>query len=161
MKISQNISWLLLIAAIGITAVACEKDMDEYAPERPIGGYAASSEIGSENLVAHWAFENGVNDSVGNISGTAKSVTYAGGRKGQGLKGSADGYVVYDAPPAKAVALQSFTVAFWMNAPQPDKAAGVFALTNDKDFWGSLDVYMEPYKLAGAPNPDTLFMKVH
>ncbi|RYF45270.1 MAG: LamG domain-containing protein [Chitinophagaceae bacterium] len=162
MKLKQNISWLLLVAGISVTMIACEKDMDEYAPERPIGGYSSSSEIASENLVAHWAFENVLTDSVSNISATATGTAFAAGRKGQGFKGAADGYALVDAPGTRLPAMQSFTIAFWMNTAQPDgKAAGIFSMNNLDDFWGNLDVYMEPYKLGTSPNPDTAFMKVH
>ena len=157
MKFKQNISWLIMVAGMTTIMIACEKDMDEYAPERPIGGYFSASEVGSENLVAHWAFENTLNDSVAAVAGTAKSTTFAAGKKGQAFKGAADGYALYDAAGAKMPALQSFTLAFWMNTPQVNKATGIFALNNSKDFWGSLDVYLEN----NSPNADTAFMKVH
>ncbi|MHA4844647.1 LamG domain-containing protein [Flavitalea antarctica] len=162
MKLRHYISGMLMVTATTTLIIACEKDMEEYAPERPIGGYNSSAEVGTENRVAHWAFEGGLNDSVGGASATAKSVTFAAGKKGQGLKGAASGYALVEAAPAKIVSLQSFTIAFWMNTPQQTgAAAGLFALNNNKDFWGSLDVYMEPYAQNNVPNPDTAFMKVH
>jgi hypothetical protein len=162
MKLRQYLSGIILMAGITTMIIACEKDMDEYAPERPIGGYSSSSQIASENRVAYWAFEGGLNDSVGGVAATAKSVTFAGGKKGQGLKGAATGYALVSTAPPKVIAMESFTVAFWMNTPQPTgAAAGLFALNNTKDFWGSLDVYMEPYAQNNVPNADTAFMKVH
>jgi len=162
MKLQKYISGLLMAAGLTTLMIACEKDMDEYAPERPIGGYNNSGEVGSEDLAAHWAFEGGLNDSVGSVAGTAKSVTFAGGKKGQGLKGAESGYALYDAAPARVASMQSFTIAFWMNTPQPTgAAAGIFSLNNSKDFWGSLDVYMEPYAQNNVPNADTAFLKVH
>ena len=111
--------------------------------------------------MAHWAFENSLNDSVAAVAGAAKSAAFGAGKKGQAFKGATDGYALYDAAGAKIPALQSFTIAFWMNTSQPDKATGVFSLNNSKDFWGSLDIYMESYKPNNVPNPDTAFMKVH
>ena len=162
MTLKKYLPGMTVVAGMFTLMMACEKDMDEYAPERPIGGYSNSAEIGTESRVAHWAFEGVLNDSVGGAVANAKSVTFAAGKKGQALKGAASGYALVETAPAKVVAMQSFTVAFWMNTPQPTgAAAGLFALNNSKDFWGSLDVYMEPYAQNNVPNADTAFMKVH
>ncbi|HEY0899704.1 MAG TPA: LamG domain-containing protein, partial [Sphingobacteriaceae bacterium] len=156
--------WLYVMAAVtavSVTFTSCEEELNNYAPERPIGGYSSTKEIAPDDLVAHWAFEGNVTDSVASLAGTGTNVTYAPGKKGQAYKGAANGYAVFNDAGAVIPALNSYTIAFWMNTPQAEKATGIFAINNNKDFWGNLDIYLESYVQKGVPNPDTLFLKVH
>lgn len=136
---------------------ACQKkfDVNSYKPERPIGGYSSSKEIAPTHLIGYWAFDGNTMDSITNAAGAATNTSFAAGKKGQALKGAANGYVLFD-PSATIQNMQSFTIAFWMNSPKNTSAIGIFSLTNTKDFWGSLDVYFD-----NGGNGDTAVFKVH
>ncbi len=152
---------LAAVTAVSVTLTSCEEKLNDYAPERPIGGYSSTKQIAPDNLVAYWAFEGNVTDSVANLTGAGTNVTYGPGKKGQAYKGSADGYAVFSNAGTVLPALSSYTIAFWMNTAQAEKATGIFAINNNSDFWGNLDIYLESYVQKGVPNPDTLFLKVH
>lgn len=157
MKLYKNNSLLYIGVLSAILLSACQKKFDpkSYAPERPIGGYTSSKEISPTHLIGYWAFDGSTIDSVTNAAGTATNTSFVTGKKGQALKGAADGYVLFD-PSAAIQNMQSFTITFWMNSPKNTSAIGIFSLTNTKDFWGSLDVYFD-----NGGNGDTAVFKVH
>lgn len=138
---------------------SCQKKFDEktYAPEKPYGGYLSSREIASNNLVAYWAFDGSLVDSVSNITGENKGTTFVSGKKGQALQIKDTNYYLFNNPPAAITDLKAYTISFWMNAPQNDKYGyGIFSLNNPNDFWGSLDIYLD-----NGSTPDTAQFKVH
>lgn len=53
--------------------------------------------------------------------------------------------------------LGSFTVSFWMKATKCNKATGIFGISNTKQFWGNLDIYLESH----SENDTQAFFKVH
>lgn len=148
-----------LLAAVSIGAVSCDEDgINGYAPVRPIGGYNSSSEIAPDNLVAFWNFNEGLSDSVQNLAGTAANTSFAAGRKGQALKGAANGYVAYENAGTALPALQSFTVAMWMNTQKHDGGAQcVFMLPKTSDFWGNMFMLIEGNNTAA----DSMLIKVN
>jgi hypothetical protein len=142
------------------TILSCsDKDgINDYAPIKPIGGYNSSSEIEPGSLVAKWSFDGNVNDSVSNLAGTATGTSFTTGRKGQALKGSSTGQVVYPTPGAAITGLQSFTVAMWINTQKHDVGAqSVFMLPRTSDSWGNMFLMIE-----GNNTPsDSMLVKFH
>jgi len=170
-KILLAITALLLIGA-GFSS--CKKNKDVALPQ--IGGYNNADEVASSNLVAYWGFNGNYNESKANLTGTNTGATFASaGVKGQAYQGSssASSYVTYSSPGAALASLQSFTISFWINAPQPiadagtvqpgKGAQGIIDLVNTTGFWGNLHVNLEPFRSTGTattPNTDTLLMKI-
>jgi len=169
----QTTKITLAIAILTFAIATCNKKDDVALP--PIGGFNNADEVAASNLVAYWGFNGNTNESKANLTGANTGVTFATGVKGQGYQGSssASSYAKYTTPGAALPALQSFTVAFWMNASQPiadngtiqpgKGAQGIFDLVNSTGFWGNLHINLEPFRSLGpstTPNTDTLLMKV-
>lgn len=150
MKTIKNI-FMAGAAAIAIvfTISACQKGFDAktYAPVRPLptyNGYSNSKDINPQNLVAYWAFNNSLIDSVSGTIGVATGTTFGEGiAKGKGLQGALHSYVLSDASPALAT-LHSFTISTWVNTPPPSVGIiGFFSLANTVNFWGNIDMFFE------------------
>ncbi len=108
--------------------------------------------------MAYWAFDGSLKDSVGDLQATNKGTTFTeSGVKGQALEVGADHYLVFNNPGAAITNLKSFTISFWMNAPQNTQYGyGVFSIANSKDFWGNLDIYLD-----NGSTSDVTKFKVH
>jgi hypothetical protein len=161
MSIHKNYTAFFLGAAIATSFLlsSCLKKYDDasYAPSKPYGGYNSSKEIAPNNLVAYWAFNGGLSDSVAGLTGTNSGTTFAKGEKGQALQVGGSNYYLFNNPGTVLPNLKAFTVTFWMNAPQNTSYAyGIFSLNNPNDFWGSLDVYLD-----NGSTADTAQFKVH
>jgi hypothetical protein len=159
--INRKINFLFIacvVATISITITACDKDgINDYAPERPIGGYTSSAEIAPASRVAYWAFENSLADSVAGLAGTASGTTFVAGKKGQALQVGGSNYLLFNSPGTVIPTLKTFTISFWMNAPQNTSYGyGIFSLNNPSDFWGNLDIYLD-----NGGTADTAVFKVH
>jgi hypothetical protein len=135
-----------MIAAVTSTLFisSCKKDKDDVTLP-PIGGYNNSDEIAATNLVAKWSFENNIDDSKASVTGGSSSnISYIAGAKGQAWKGSIDGYSVFTNPGTLLPALQSVTVAFWVNTTiHTDGAKGLFVLSDTSSWIGNLFVLQE------------------
>jgi hypothetical protein len=156
MKLKSLLS-LYLIAALGLAVVSCEDEdgINDYAPERPVGGYTSSNQIAPADLAAHWTFSNTLSDSVGALAGTSTGTTFVSGVKGLALQGS-DGKFVSYANPGALATLQSFTVALWINTRKhADGAQAVFMLPRTSDFWGNMFLMIE----SNTSNNDSMFVK--
>jgi hypothetical protein len=161
MRLYKNIVAFPFLAgiAICICASSCLKknDASDYAPSKPYGGYSSSREIAPNNLVAYWAFEGGLADSAGGLTGTNTGTTFTAGKKGQALKVGGSNYYLLGNPGTTIPNLKAFTVAFWMNAPRNTSYGyGIFSLNNPTDFWGSLDIYLD-----NGSTADTAQFRVH
>jgi hypothetical protein len=158
MKFKSPIS-IFLIAMLCFVFVSCEDEdgINDYAPERPVGGYTSSSEIAPSDLVAHWTFNNTLADSVTGLAGTSSGSSFATGRKGLALQGAAGKFVSY--PNAAALnSLQSFTVSLWINTQKhTDGAQAVFMLPRTSDFWGNMFLMIE----SNTSNNDSMLVKFH
>lgn len=135
----------LAVAAVTLGLSSCQKEFDpaSYAPPLNIGGYSSSKEIASANLVAYWSFDGNLIDSVSNTAGVSTGTGFSPGNKGQALQGALNSYVTA-APSANVVALKSFTVTTWINTPPPTTGIiGIFSLSNPKEFWGNIEVFIE------------------
>jgi len=94
-------------------------------------------------LQRFFAFENSTIDSIHDVKGTATGVTYVDGVRNKAYQGSATGQIEY-ASAGKLAEMESFTVAFWMNAEKHTGGAqSIFMLSNTEDFWGNLFMTVE------------------
>ncbi len=162
-------SGILLVTMVNFSS--CDDDDDPALP--PIGGYNSSDEVAAANNVAKWSFENTLVESKTNTSGASTNTAFVAGKKGQAFEGSSTQarYAIYDAIPG-VQNLSSLSIAFWIKAPQNDPntapdpvqgkgVQGIFALNNQADFWGGINLFVENYNtVAGLPNPDTLKVKL-
>ncbi|MDP9076251.1 MAG: LamG domain-containing protein [Bacteroidota bacterium] len=150
MKTTKNV---FITALTGIVIVftisSCQKKFDAgtYAPTKPLpsyGGYSSSKDIDPASLVAYWAFNNSLIDSVSKTAGVSTGTSFgAGVAKGKGLQGALNSYVLSDASTALAN-LHSFTISVWVNTPPPSTGIiGFFSLANTKNFWGNMDMFFE------------------
>ncbi|MES2107590.1 MAG: LamG-like jellyroll fold domain-containing protein [Bacteroidota bacterium] len=150
MKTNRNILMAAITAvAITVSITSCQKGFDDksYAPVKPLpsySGYSNSKAIDPDNLVAYWAFNNSLIDSVSKTTGVATGTSFgAGVGKGQGLQGGLNNYVLSDASTALAN-LHSFTLSVWVNTPPPSTGIiGFFSLANTSNFWGNMDMFFE------------------
>lgn len=135
----------MLLTAIAFFLSSCYKkfDPDDYKPEFQIGGFSSVSEIAPTNLVAYYAFDGALNDSVSSTAGANTGTSFTGGFKGQALQGKLNSYVLAD--PSNAVkAMSSFTISFWVNTPPP--STGIItpvAISHGSSFWGNFEMFFE------------------
>jgi hypothetical protein len=138
---------IYIIAAVFISMglSSCRKAFDpkSYAPPLSVGGYTSVKEISKENLIAYYAFDNSLVDSVSGSAGTATGTTFGNGFEKQALQGALNSYVL--ATPSAAVAsIKSFTVTEWYNSPPPSTGIiGIFTLSKSNAFWGNIEVFFE------------------
>lgn len=135
----------LSVAAATLALSSCQKEFDpaSYAPPLNIGGFTNSREIASSNLVAYWAFDGSLIDSVSNTTGVNTGTTFSPGTKGQALQGALNSYVIAE-PSAAVTALKSFTITTWVKTPPPSTGViGLFALANTTEFWGNIEIFIE------------------
>jgi len=144
----KKIFRILTMALIGIsllTLSSCYKKFDpkSYQPAFTVNGYTSVAEIAPANLVGYWAFEGSYIDSISKTAGTPTGTGFAGGFKGQALKGALNSYLL--ATPSNAIkSLQSFTVTEWVNTPPPSTGIiDIFTLTNTEKFWGNIEIFFE------------------
>lgn len=141
----MKINYFILMAAVTLGLSSCQKDFDpsSYAPALNIGGYTSANEIAPGNLVAHWAFDESLIDSVSNTMGTNTGTSFSIGVKGKALQGAANGYAL-SVPSSKITGLTSFTLTEWINTPPPSNGIiGIFSLSNKSEFWGNLEIFIE------------------
>jgi len=138
---------LLAAATLSLTLSSCQKEFNPktYAPKKPLptfGGYGSSKDIEPASLVAYWPFSGSLADSISKTTGTATSTSFGTGVIGQGLQGSANGYVVSDVP-AGIKSLKSFTISIWMKTPQNTGAMGLISIAHTQNFWGNFDIFFD------------------
>jgi hypothetical protein len=160
MKNMKNKFSFLLMAVVVIATVsisACKKDKKDVVIP-PIGGYNNSDEIAASNMVAKWSFENNTDDAKASVTVcTSSNTSFFAGAKGQAWKGSTDGYTLFSNAGTLLPALQSFTVAFWINTNiHAEGAQGLFMLSDSLSWIGNLFVTQEP----GIIGVDSVFFKI-
>lgn len=137
---------LLIVPSCWLLISSCYKKFDphSYMPALSIGGYTSASEVGAGHLVAYWAFNGSLVDSVSGASGVGTNVSFASGLKGQALQiGSSDSYVVFP-NTSRLAGLQSFTLTLWVNAQQNTTGTGgILSLSDTTNFWGNMDIFFE------------------
>lgn len=136
---------ILVIAAFTLAMVSCQKKFDpkDYAPKETFGGYESAREVAASNLVAYFAFEGGLVDSVSNTAAINTNTSNSPGIKGQGMLVGLDKYALFT-PTGAIKNLESMTVAFWVNTPV--NSAGIqepICFVNPTQFWGNLDMFFD------------------
>lgn len=140
------------LAAFSLFVVSCQKKFDpaSYEPAETFGGFSNSDQIETSALVAHFAFENNLVDSVSNTSATNYGTTYATGIKGQALQIGQNNYAIFK-PTTGITGLQSMTVAFWMNTPQNTGFTQEFVdFVDSNQFWSNLDMFLDGQTSTGC-----------
>ena len=146
-----------LLAAVSLFVISCQKkfDANSYKPAESFGGYSAANQIESGALVAHFAFENTLLDSVSNTTANGFGTGFGTGVKGKALQVGLNNYAIF--PTTQAVqSLQSMTVSFWMTTSE--NAAGIqeaVCFVNGKEFWGNFDMFLD------GQATDTAVIKFH
>lgn len=159
----------LVILAMALSIVGCQK-LDR--PE--LGDYPVDPDPPPyTDLKTELTFEDNANDAGENqLEATeVKNVTYVGGVSGKAAKFGDGGYILYKADnevvypnefkgfPADTLSnLGSFTLAFWMNGVGPvvGGAQGLFAISNNAEFWGNLELFLENNDAGNEA-----FLKIH
>lgn len=131
-----------LISLSGCTKAKFDDDYKKGDPPPIAGGYVNSREVGSSNLVAYWAFNGSLIDSVSGIAGTNAGTSFSVGIKDQALQGADKAYAL--AAPGDAIkSMTMYTVSFWVNTSQNTGATGIVSLGDTQDFWGNINVFFE------------------
>src|SRR5687767_5632012 len=165
-KIAKHV---ILILAIGLVVTSCQKldrpELTELLLDPPPPPYS--------ELKSLWSFENNLTDEGENkLTPTSKNISYVAGINGQAVKIEPGGYILlngigdtvtyqngFKGIPADTLKnLGSFTLSFWMNGvgPVKDGAQGLFSISNNAEFWGNLDLFLE-----NNDNGSEAFLKVH
>lgn len=169
-KMKRKINYLLSGLLIGCFAffASCDDDNSGDNDLPPIDGYNSSDEVASDNLVAHWTFDDTEQEAISGMDpeGTYGTVGFRDGQLGRALDLNA-GALVY--PPIEAInqenSLSNYTVSSWVNVMNNGTAFttffGLFP-TDNEDFWGNLSLSAEtgwfpPENGAG----DTLVLKTN
>ncbi len=153
-----------IVVMLMITS-SCLKKANVYAPSRPvqpINGFLSSKDVDPGNLVAYWAFNGNLTDTISKIAGAATLTSFGKGifQGEQALQGADSGYVVSAVPP-NVQSLHSFTVSVWYNMPENTTGAvGLLSIANNQTggagFWGSLDIFFD-----NGATPTTGVLTVH
>lgn len=157
---------MLTLSFTGLFLTSCYKQFDpkSYQPAFTINGFTAVDQIKSANLVAYWAFQGSLIDSVSSTAGSSSGTSFVNGFIGQGLSLNVtnSSYGMFD-PTTAIKNLQSFTISFWINptfvsanGTSIDGILGMFTIANLNDFWGYLDWFVE-----NGSNPTAATIKVH
>jgi hypothetical protein len=155
-RINIKFLWLSLLV---FTIAACEKENTEGGENvdfPDVSGYASSDEVAADALIAHFNFDDNVNDSKNNVTGGAgTNVSYVPGKLGQAYKGSPGAFIAYE-NPGPIANLTSFSVAMWINKSMHQGGAeSIFMLPNTKGFWGNF------FTLIEGGTEDRMQLKVH
>jgi hypothetical protein len=168
-KLTSKFTGMALAASallVVITSSCSKNNNDVTLP--PIGGYNNADEVAAANLVAHWAFDGDLKESVSGDAGTGTNTAFTTGKKGQAYQGSSTEarYAIYNAS-AGVKALNSYTFTMWINSDSMKKpladptqgygAQGIFTLANAADFWGGINIFIEN---RGDNDGDSLKFKV-
>jgi len=162
-KVLVTIAGGALMAAASFSS--CKKS-SSTTPLPPIGGYDSSNQIASSNLLAHWTFENTLNELKSGTGPTTNvGITYTTGVDGIGKAAQfSNGYAVFPTIAAlsssNALFANGFTVSAWVKvANNGTSVYNLFALTSPLDSqtdWnnGAIEMYVEAN--AHAAGSDTI-----
>lgn len=143
-NITKRAGWLFMLTVVVVLS-SCYKKFDpkSYAPAFTISGFTQVSEIAPSNLVGYWAFDGTLIDSVSGSASTNVGTSFAGGFKGQAMKGALNSYVLAT-PSANFNTMTSFTVSCWVNTPPPSTGIiDIFSFGKTDGFWGNIDLFFE------------------
>lgn len=144
---------------LGLGACYDKFDPDTYRPEFTISGFTAADQIGRDNLVAYWSFDDNLNEAVSGGAASNKETTFTNGFKGRAVNFNAasESYLTYD-PQTSITGLTSFTISMWTNPKFVDNNGdgandgilGFVNLSNPTGFWGNIDWFVENNSNADA-----------
>lgn len=164
MKKHMNYLLTSVVAMALLTLISCKDDDDEKLPT--IDGYNNSNEVASDNLVAHWTFDDTQNERLSSTApqGEYGTVSFTDGRIGNALKLDS-GALVYPAISSisTANALNNFTVSMWVDVDNTKGTTNYFstffslAPSNVSDIWP--DIFMGAETGRHLPSSDTLELK--
>jgi hypothetical protein len=152
-NIKLNVS-LMVVTALCIIASGCYKAFDpsSYQPKFTISGFSSAKQIEPSSLVAYWAFEGSLLDSVSKSSGTNSATTFVNGFEGSAVSFDVANKSYFTFNPGTGITnLQSFTISFWVNPTFVDANSdgtidgiiGLVNLSHTTDFWGDIDWFIE------------------
>lgn len=139
---------IMLTASLGwvmINLSSCYKKFDPttYQPPLNIGGFTSTKEIAANNLVAYFAFDGSLIDSVSGTAATNSGTSFTGGFKKQALLTTGNSYALFT-PGSSILNMSSFTITHWINAPvNTSGIAGTVNLSHNSNFWGNIDMFFE------------------
>ncbi|MFT3932578.1 MAG: LamG domain-containing protein [Chitinophagaceae bacterium] len=144
-KINNSLTALLAVAVCGLLFSSCQKKFDtsSYAPVQTFGGYGTSADVAKSNLVAYFAFDNSLIDSISKTSLTNAGTSFSTGVKGNSMQVGANHYATF-VPTAAIKGLQNISIAYWVNTPI--NTAGIqtpVSFVNSTQFWGNLDMFFD------------------
>lgn len=159
---------MTLLTAASLTFFAsCSDDDDGDQGLPPIDGYNDSDEVASDNLVAHWTFNDTNNERISETGPeeTFGTAGFTNGQVGRALQ-LTEGALVY--PPISALnnanALSNYTVSMWVNLQNNGTAFttlfGIFPSDNT-DFWGNISLGAETGWFPADMDGDTLVLKTN
>ena len=165
-KMKKTINYLFAgaIAVMVFGFAGCNNDGEKLPP---IDGYNNSNEVATDNLMAHWTFDNTNNERLSSTAPTATfgTVGFTTGQIGSALQ-LTKGALVYPAISKinSANALNNFTVSMWVNVANTKKTANegftaFFSLTPTgvTDIWGDIVAAAETGRYLATS--DTLELK--
>lgn len=155
MQLSKIFRYNFLSLAVVLLIASCQK------MERPVLGELILDPPPPPYtpLKTFFAFENNTGDSgEAKSPAVASNVTFVTGVNGMAAQFGDKGYVVQTTLSDSVKSPGSFTLAFWMNGvgPVTGGAQGVFAIGNQNEFWGNLELFLE-----NSDNADEAFLKIH
>ena len=146
------------LAVILLLLSSCYKEFDAagYAPALSIEGYTGAVEIAPGNLVAYWAFNGNLVDSISKNACVNSGTSTTGGIKGSALRGADLSYALFS-PGSAITGLKAFTITMWVNSSlNANGIVGLESLSNTKSFWGNLDIFFE-----NGGNDTKAILKMH
>lgn len=162
MKISKFKLFACIVVAVAALSSCTKPDRSDDFPHGDVpptaGGFTASSQIASANLVAYWGFNGDIKDSISGTTGINKGMTFISGLKGQALQGAAAANKAYaTATPSDAVKnLKAYTISLWVNTPQNVGATGLVSIGHTTEFWANVNIFLDN-AAAGTARFKTLF----
>jgi hypothetical protein len=155
-KLINKYSIAAVLVGLGLSSCVKKFDPKSYAPPLNVNGYTSADQIAKSNLVAHWAFNGSLADSVSGVVGVAAGTNFSSGLEGQALQGANNAYVVSNTPDG-IKNLHSFTVSIWVKMPEnTNGAVGLLDIANTQNFWGNLDIFFD-----NGATATTGVLKVH
>jgi hypothetical protein len=140
------------LAVVVLFAWACQKKFDpsSYMPSESFNGYSYSRDVAPSNLIAYWAFNNSMIDSVSGTFANNAGATYGTGIVGQGLQCGLNQYAVFPITPA-IQSMKSGTFSYWVNTPINNNGIQeAVCIVDSNQFWGNLDLFFDGQSATGC-----------
>lgn len=149
---SAPLRYAAAVMVFGLSSCYDKFDPDTYRPEFTISGFTAADQIGRDNLVAYWSFDDNLNNELSGSAASNTETSFVNGFKGRAVNFNAttESYLLYE-PEASITGMTSFTMSMWINPKFVDTNAdgtndgiiGFVNLSNPTGFWGNIDWFIE------------------